>query len=188
VVNAYLVDELKKNKLWDHEMLGKIKYNDGSIANIKEIPEHIRAKYKEVFEIDPVWIVKAAAYRGKWIDQSQSLNIFFKGTSGKDISNIYLYAWAMGLKTTYYLRTLAISQVEKSTVNTAEYGTTHQRSFVTQQPFIAATVPAEPALASQKSTENSVTQEVVNHQNKQNTKETSPKLCAVIDPTCEACQ
>ena len=74
-------------------------------------------KYKEVFDIDSRWLIKIAAYRGKWIDQSQSLNIFYKGTSGSELSEIYNYAWEMGLKTTYYLRTLAASTVEKSTVS-----------------------------------------------------------------------
>ncbi len=127
VINHYLVQELKNLNLWDFEMLGKIKYHDGNISKIQEIPTNIREKYKEVFEINPRWLIKSAAYRGKWIDQSQSLNIYFRGTSGKDLSDVYMYAWEMGLKTTYYLRTLAASQVEKSTVNTTEYGSTHTR-------------------------------------------------------------
>lgn len=127
VINNYLVEDLKKLGLWDFEILGKIKYHDGSIAQINEIPLHIRNKYKEVFDIDPIWLLKAAAHRGKWIDQSQSLNIYFKGNSGKEVSGIYMTAWELGLKTTYYLRSLAASQVEKSTVNTTEYGSTHTR-------------------------------------------------------------
>ncbi len=128
VINPYLVTELKAIGLWTPHMLGLIKFYDGSIAQIEEIPLHIRRKYKEVFEIDPRWIIKSAAFRGKWIDQSQSINIFFKGISGKEISDIYFYAWELGLKTTYYLRTLSASQVEKSTVNTVDYGVTHKRS------------------------------------------------------------
>ncbi len=128
VVNPYLIEDLKRIGLWDTEMLGKLKYHDGSIAKILEIPEEMRAKYKETFEIDMQWIIRIAAERGKWIDQSQSLNIFFKGSSGKDLSDVYFYAWSMGLKTTYYLRTMAASQVEKSTVNTSEYGSTHLRN------------------------------------------------------------
>jgi ribonucleoside-diphosphate reductase alpha chain len=128
VVNPYLIEELKSLDLWDYEMLGKVKYHDGSIQDIHEIPETVREKYKEVFEIDPVWLIKACAFRGKWIDQSQSLNIFFHGASGKKLSDTYLYAWQIGLKTTYYLRTLAASQVEKSTINAAEYGSTHVRN------------------------------------------------------------
>jgi ribonucleoside-diphosphate reductase alpha chain len=115
VINPYLVEDLKRINLWDSEMLGKLKYNDGRIADISEIPQFLKEKYKEVFEISPEWLIKAAAYRGKWIDQSQSLNIFYSGKSGKEMSAMYLYGWEMGLKTTYYLRTLAVSQVEKST-------------------------------------------------------------------------
>jgi ribonucleoside-diphosphate reductase alpha chain len=98
-------------------MLDRIKYYDGSIQSIKDVPAHVKEKYRETFEIDMRWLVRAAAARGKWIDQSQSLNIFFSGTSGKELSDLYLYAWEMGLKTTYYLRTLGASQVEKSTID-----------------------------------------------------------------------
>lgn len=127
VVNHYLVKELKERGLWNDDMLTKLKFYDGRLTEIPEIPQDIKDKYKEVFEIDARWLIKAAAHRGKWIDQSQSLNIFYAGTSGKEISDIYLYAWDMGIKTTYYLRTLAVSQVEKSTVNTSEMGSTHIR-------------------------------------------------------------
>jgi ribonucleoside-diphosphate reductase alpha chain len=127
VVNPYLVFDLKRLGLWSTAMLNELKYRDGSIAAIAGIPDTLKNKYKEVFEIDMRWIVKAAAYRGKWMDQSQSLNIFFRGSSGKDLSEVYFYAWRMGVKTTYYLRTLAATQVEKSTVNTQQFGSTHKR-------------------------------------------------------------
>jgi ribonucleoside-diphosphate reductase alpha chain len=127
MINQYLITDLKKLGLWDFEMIGKLKYNDGSVKNIHEIPAHLRDKYKEVFEIDPSWLLRSAAHRGKWVDQSQSLNIYFSGTSGRELANIYEYAWNLGLKTTYYLRTLGASQVEKSTVSTAEFGVTHKR-------------------------------------------------------------
>jgi ribonucleoside-diphosphate reductase alpha chain len=119
IVNDALVTDLKKIGLWDKEMLEAIKYNDGSLADIPSIPMDLKNKYKETFEIDMRWLVRSAAYRGKWIDQSQSLNIFFSGTSGQELSELYLYAWEMGLKTTYYLRSLGATQVEKSTVSTA---------------------------------------------------------------------
>ncbi len=127
VTNDYLVSELKSLNLWNKDVLNKIKFYDGSIQKIPEIPASVKAKYKEVFEIDPMWLIDAAAVRSKWIDQSQSLNIFFAGSSGKELSDIYFYAWKRGLKTTYYLRTLSASQVEKSTVSTAEFGSTHVR-------------------------------------------------------------
>ena len=111
------------------DMLNKIKYHDGSIQAIVEVPPEIKTRFKEVFEIDQRWLIEAAARRGKWIDQSQSLNIFFRGTSGKELSDVYFLAWRMGLKTTYYLRTLGASQVEKSTVSTEEFGSTHNRRY-----------------------------------------------------------
>ncbi len=129
IVNKYLVADLKKLGLWSKEMLNKLKFNDGSVQNIREIPASIKEKYKEVFEIDQRWLIDAAAQRAKWIDQSQSLNIFFKKTSGKELSEIYFHAWKMGLKTTYYLRTLGASQVEKSTLEASEFGSTHTRNF-----------------------------------------------------------
>ena len=128
VTNDYLIEELKSVNLWNKDILNKIKFYDGSIQKIAEIPASIKAKYKEVFEIDSIWLLDAAAVRAKWVDQSQSLNIFFRGSSGKELSDIYFYAWKRGLKTTYYLRTLSASQVEKSTVSTAEFGSTHLRA------------------------------------------------------------
>lgn len=127
IVNPYLVKDLKALNLWDFEMIGLLKYNDGSVKDIPSIPAHLKDKYKEVFQIDPSWLLKSAAHRGKWVDQSQSLNIYFAGTSGRELANIYEYAWSLGLKTTYYLRSLSASQVEKSTVNASEFGSTHKR-------------------------------------------------------------
>jgi ribonucleotide reductase alpha subunit len=124
VVNEFLVEDLKKLGLWGQEMLEKIKFYDGSVQDIGEIPQAIRDKYKEVFEMEPQWLIKAAAYRGRWIDQSQSLNIFYGGTSGKILSEIYQYAWSLGLKTTYYLRSLGASRIEKSTVSMSKFGGT----------------------------------------------------------------
>jgi ribonucleoside-diphosphate reductase alpha chain len=127
VVNKYLVEDLKKLNLWSRDMVNKIKFYDGSIQEIHEIPQDIKNRHKEVFDINQKWLILAAARRGKWIDQAQSINIFFKGSSGKDLSEIYMLAYDLGLKTTYYLRTLGASQVEKSTVNTSEFGSTHLR-------------------------------------------------------------
>ncbi len=128
VINHYLVEDLKKIGMWNEAMISQLKVNDGRVSDIPGIPQELKEKYKEVFEIDPKWLIRAAAYRGKWIDQSQSLNVFYGGKSGKDINDIYIYAWDMGIKTTYYLRTMAASQVEKSTVDTAEFGSTHNRA------------------------------------------------------------
>ena len=121
VVNHFLIEDLKKHNLWSKEMLDKLKYHDGSVQKIDAIPQALRDKYKEVFDIDSRWLIQAAAVRGRWIDQSQSLNIFYRGTSGKDVSDIYFYAWKMGLKTTYYLRSTAATKVEKSTIGHAQF-------------------------------------------------------------------
>ena len=117
MINCFLIEELSKEGLWTREMLEKLKYHDGSVQNIPEMSPNIKARYKEVFEIDPIWLIKHAAVRGKWIDQSQSLNIFTPSTSGKQISDIYFDAWRHGIKTTYYLRTLGASAIEKSTID-----------------------------------------------------------------------
>ena len=113
VINRHLVDDLIELGLWGEDTLNEIKRRDGSLAGINKIPEHIRLKYKEAFEIAPEWVIETSARRAKWIDQSASTNIFISTTSGKVISDIYTRAWKSGLKTTYYLRTLAASQVSK---------------------------------------------------------------------------
>lgn len=153
VVNKYLIEDLKRLGLWSRDTLNKIKFYDGSIQNIAEIPRDLRKKYKEVFEIDSRWLIDAAARRAKWIDQSQSLNIFFRGTSGKELSDIYFYAWRKGLKTTYYLRTLGASQVEKSTVSVAEFGNTHKRDFTVKSPDAVVSIKEEIKISSVPSDE-----------------------------------
>ncbi len=117
IMNEYLVKDLKKLRLWNEAIRTKLKYFDGSLQKIPEIPQNLKDMYKEAFEIDPLWVIKHAAYRGKWIDQSQSINIFSSTVSGKEISDIYMAAWQMGLKTTYYLRSLGASRIEKSTID-----------------------------------------------------------------------
>jgi ribonucleoside-diphosphate reductase alpha chain len=117
VINKYLVEDLKKLGLWNETMIEDLKRSDGSVQDITSIPPKLRSKYKTVFEIDPTHLVKMVAYRGKWLDQSQSFNIFFNGTSGKALSDLYMHAWHMGVKTTYYLRTMAATSIEKSTID-----------------------------------------------------------------------
>ena len=194
VINTALVDDLKKLNLWDDTMLKKLKYFDGNIAQIEEVPQSLRDKYKETFDIAPQWLIRAAAARGKWMDQSQSLNIFYKGSSGKEISELYMYAWEMGIKTTYYLRTLAASQVEKSTVSTAEFGSTHQRGSATQR---AENKAAARAAADAAEAVDVVVTETVTIETVTTAPAASPtvmidgqevKLCRINDPTCEACQ
>ncbi len=192
IINPYLVEELKKLSLWDFEMLAKIKYYDGSIAEINEIPLEVRNKFKETFEINPKWIIKSAAYRGKWIDQSQSINIYFKGTSGKDLSEVYMYAWELGLKTTYYLRTLAASQVEKSTVNTSEFGSTHTRKDSVRETMSTPSTSAAPAPA-MRAEPAAVYKETAPSMAAQAAAAKASgtgavKACLINDPTCESCQ
>ena len=142
VNNNYLIEDLKQLGLWNQEMLEEIKRHDGSIQNIEVIPRHVRDKYKETFDIDPEWLIKLAAARGKWIDQSQSLNIFMKGTSGKKISDVYQLAWKSGLKTTYYLRSLAASSVEKSTLDIKKQESALRSSTLTDDVTTATSIDA----------------------------------------------
>ncbi len=115
VVNQYLVRDLKAMNLWDEVMVGDIKYFDGSLAKIDRIPADLRSLYATAFEIDATWLIEAGARRQKWIDQAQSLNLYFHGASGKKLDETYKLAWIRGLKTTYYLRALGATHAEKST-------------------------------------------------------------------------
>lgn len=160
VVNEFLVEDLKKLNLWDKDMLDRIKYHNGSVQNITEIPEDLRAKYKEAFEIDPFKMLELTALRGKWIDQSQSHNVFMKGTSGKVLSDLYIYAWEIGLKTTYYMRSMGVSGIEKSTLDASKFGFTQRR----------------------EGDNDNVKSHNTGHINGE------IKLCRLDDPTCEACQ
>ena len=116
IVNEYLVKDLKRVGLWDSVMIADLKYFDGSLAKIDRVPPELRSLYATAFEVEPKWIVEAAARRQKWIDQAQSLNIYMAGASGKRLDDTYKLAWLRGLKTTYYLRTLGATNAEKSTV------------------------------------------------------------------------
>ncbi|RDU94813.1 ribonucleoside-diphosphate reductase subunit alpha [Trinickia dinghuensis] len=116
VVNDYLVRDLKARGLWDEVMVADLKYFDGTLSRIDRVPADLRAIYATAFEVDPKWLVEAASRRQKWIDQAQSLNIYMGGASGKKLDEVYKLAWVRGLKTTYYLRTMAATHVEKSTV------------------------------------------------------------------------
>jgi ribonucleoside-diphosphate reductase alpha chain len=126
VVNEFLVEDLKKEGLWNKEMLDQIKYHNGSIQKIEKIPLRLRTKYKEIWEIDQKRAIDLTALRAKWIDQSQSHNVFVAHNSGKLLAEIYMHAWRKGLKTTYYLRTLGASGVEKATLD-VKYGLTQKR-------------------------------------------------------------
>ncbi|QWD79991.1 ribonucleoside-diphosphate reductase subunit alpha [Polynucleobacter sp. MWH-Spelu-300-X4] len=116
VVNDYLVRDLKARGLWDEVMIADLKYFDGSLSKIDRVPQDLRDLYATAFEVEPLWLVEAASRRQKWIDQAQSLNIYMAGASGKKLDDTYKLAWLRGLKTTYYLRTISATHVEKSTV------------------------------------------------------------------------
>jgi ribonucleoside-diphosphate reductase alpha chain len=117
VLNAELVKDLKKAGLWNQEMLDQLKYFDGELDAIDDIPEALKLKHKTVFGIGHEFIVDAAARRQKWIDQSQSVNLFLATPDMKTLSHMYRRAWDKGLKTTYYLRTLQASNIEKATID-----------------------------------------------------------------------
>ncbi len=139
VVNPALVRALEAEGLWDEVMINDLKYFDGSVQAIDRVPEAIRARFLTAFEIDPRWLVELAARRQKWVDQAISLNLYMANPDGPALDRLYKLAWVRGLKTTYYLRTLGATHVEKTGVD-------------------------EPVAA------------------------TAPKVCAIDDPDCEACQ
>ncbi len=115
VVNPYLVRDLKERGLWDEVMVNDLKYYDGSVAPIDRVPEDLKTLYATAFEVDPRWLVEAGSRRQKWIDQAQSLNLYMAEPSGKKLDNLYKLAWVRGLKTTYYLRSMGATGVEKTT-------------------------------------------------------------------------
>jgi ribonucleoside-diphosphate reductase alpha chain len=166
VVNEHLVAELKRRNLWDEVMVADLKYFDGSLARIDRVPADLRTLYATAFEIDPKWIVEAGARRQKWIDQAQSLNIYMAGASGKKLDDTYKLAWLRGLKTTYYLRTLAKTSAEKSTGQGGELNAVpHSGGEMSAQAAGGGASRASYAAA-----------------------EAEPKMCLINDPTCEACQ
>ena len=115
IVNEQLVIDLKARGLWDAVMVSDLKYFDGSLQKIDRVPADLKKLYATAFDVDPTWLIEAAARRQKWIDQAQSLNLYFAVPSGKKLNDTYLLAWQRGLKTTYYLRSLGATAAEKST-------------------------------------------------------------------------
>jgi ribonucleoside-diphosphate reductase alpha chain len=122
VPNQHLVQELKKRGLWDDEMIDDLKYFDGSIMEIERIPDELKKIYLTAFEVEPEWLIECASRRQKWIDMGQSFNLYMAEPSGKKLHDMYLLAWRKGLKTTYYLRTLGATQIEKSTTDVNRRG------------------------------------------------------------------
>ena len=170
VINQYLVKDLKRLGLWDDVMVMDLKHFDGSLRPIDRVPPDVKALYATAFEVEPQWLVEAAARRQKWIDQAQSLNIYMAGASGKKLHDTYTLAWLRGLKTTYYLRTTSATQAEKSTVqsgrlNAVPTGNGGAHGMGARD---AAAVAAPLAMAAEPATD--------------------VKFCAIDDPGCEACQ
>ncbi len=116
VVNPFLVRDLKARGLWDEVMVNDLKYYDGSVQPIDRVPDDLKRLYTTAFEIDPRWLVEAASRRQKWLDQAQSLNLYMAEPSGTKLDNLYKLAWVRGLKTTYYLRSMGATHMEKSSV------------------------------------------------------------------------
>jgi ribonucleoside-diphosphate reductase alpha chain len=114
VVNPYLAKDMKELGIWDDVMVNDLKYFDGSVQKIDRVPDELKQIYATAFEVDPRWLVEAASRRQKWIDQGQSLNLYMSEPSGTKLDNLYKLAWVRGLKTTYYLRSLGATHMEKS--------------------------------------------------------------------------
>jgi len=117
VINPYLVKELKQLGIWDEVMVNDLKYYNGSVQKIDRIPDDLKQQFATAFEVEPKWLIEAASRRQKWIDQSQSLNLYMAEPSGKKLDTLYRMAWLRGLKTTYYLRSLGATSTEKATIN-----------------------------------------------------------------------
>ncbi|MBL8498650.1 ribonucleoside-diphosphate reductase subunit alpha [Nitrosomonas sp. JL21] len=159
IANKSLVRDLKKLNLWDEVMIADLKYFDGAISKIDRIPDNIRALYATAFEMDPLWLIEAGARRQKWIDQSQSLNIYMAGVSGKKLDDTYKLAWIRGLKTTYYLRSLGATAAEKSTVRAGSLNA----------------VPSDGGMSQALAAREEVASVEI-------------KYCAIDDESCESCQ
>jgi ribonucleoside-diphosphate reductase alpha chain len=117
IINPYLVMDLKQEGIWDEVMVNDLKYYNGSVAKINRVPEKLKQIYATAFEVDPIWLVEAGSRRQKWIDQSQSLNLYMAQPSGKKMDSLYRHAWVKGLKTTYYLRSLGATNTERATID-----------------------------------------------------------------------
>ncbi len=146
VTNPYLVEDLKKRKLWDEVMAHDLKFYDGSVQQIDRVPDDLKAVYKCAFEVDARWLVEAASRRQKWLDQAQSLNLYMREPSGRKLDELYRLAWVRGLKTTYYLRTMGASHAEKSTITDSRLNKVQNGGSA---PAVAANPePAAPAACS----------------------------------------
>ena len=120
VINMHLVAALKEIDMWDEVMVYDLKNLNGSLESIARVPEDIKKLFATSFEVEPKWLIEAASRRQKWIDQSQSLNLYVSEPNGKKLDVMYRMAWLRGLKTTYYLRSRSATTTEKSTITNME--------------------------------------------------------------------
>mgnify|MGYP006244113565 FL=1 len=127
VINLHLVNKLKELGMWDEVMVNDLKYFDGSIAQIDRVPDEIKSIFSTAFEMDARWLIECASRRQKWIDQAQSLNLYMAEPSGPKLDNLYKLAWVRGLKTTYYLRTMGATHVEKSTLKDSKLNAVNEQ-------------------------------------------------------------
>jgi ribonucleoside-diphosphate reductase alpha chain len=173
IINGYLVKDLKRLGLWDDVMVMDLKHFDGSLAPIDRVPAEIKSLYATAFEVETRWLVEAASRRQKWIDQAQSLNIYMAGASGKKLDDTYKLAWIRGLKTTYYLRTMSATHVEKSTVTAGRMNSVSSGQETTSAASGMSALDAAAAAAKLQMASGPAT---------------DIKFCGVDDPTCESCQ
>ena len=173
IINNYLVQDLKRLGLWDDVMVMDLKHFDGSLQPIDRIPAEIKALYATAFEVETSWLVEAASRRQKWIDQGQSLNIYMAGASGKKLDDTYKLAWIRGLKTTYYLRTMSATHVEKSTVAAGRMNAVSSGHESTQAKGAMSALDKAAAAAKLQMASGPAT---------------DIRFCGVDDPTCESCQ
>jgi ribonucleoside-diphosphate reductase alpha chain len=171
IINSHLVQDLKRLGLWDDVMVMDLKHFDGSLRAIDRVPADIKALYATAFEIEPHWLVEAAARRQKWIDQAQSLNIYMAGVSGKKLDETYKLAWTRGLKTTYYLRTTSATHAEKATVTAGRMNALTAGGEVKSAMSVA---PAGLGLDAEVATVFGSATDI--------------KFCGLDDPSCESCQ
>ena len=172
-INVYLVEALKKLALWDTEMMEDLKYYDGVLTEIERVPADIKEIFRTAFEIEPRWMIECASRRQKWIDMGQSLNLYLSAPNGKKLSDMYTLAWVKGLKTTYYLRTLAATQIEKSTLDVNRRGV---------QPRWMKNKSASAGVRIERSAGAAPVPEL------EPEPATLVNACSILDPTCESCQ
>ena len=166
IVNPHLVHKLKNLGLWDEVMINDLKYYEGSLSQISRIPDDIKKLFSTAFEVEPRYIVESASRRQKWIDQGQSLNLYIGNADGKKLDITYRMAWYSGLKTTYYLRSIAATSTEKSTVQQGKLNAVSAGAEQAPQQELGASAPQQELGAPAP----------------------VPTACSLDDPECEACQ